>query len=129
MTNTTAHHKTTNVIVTKHLEKNTTYPIPLATRVIVGLTVGPAYGPTRQNQWARSYGDMAAHVSMTPPLRSHSHVAMWVHRLMVPLFRMVGHQPNCIGSAFFRKSIWHPSNFGKTRKIGLQQFGKPTWQK
>jgi hypothetical protein len=26
-------------------------------------------------------------------------------------------------------STWHLSNFGKTRKIGLQQFGKPTWQK
>jgi hypothetical protein len=29
----------------------------------------------------------------------------------------------------FGKSSWHPSNFGKTRKIGFQQFGKPTWQK
>jgi hypothetical protein len=29
----------------------------------------------------------------------------------------------------FGKSTWHPSNFGKTRKIGFQQFGKPTWQK
>jgi hypothetical protein len=29
----------------------------------------------------------------------------------------------------FDKSIWHLSNFAKTRKIGLQQFGKPTWQK
>jgi hypothetical protein len=28
----------------------------------------------------------------------------------------------------FGKSTWHPSNFGKTRKISLQQFGKPTWQ-
>jgi hypothetical protein len=30
-----------------------------------------------------------------------------------------------IGNRF----TWHPYNFGKTRKIGLQQFGKPTWQK
>jgi hypothetical protein len=29
----------------------------------------------------------------------------------------------------FGKSIWHPSNFGKTRKVTLQQFGKLTWQK
>jgi hypothetical protein len=29
----------------------------------------------------------------------------------------------------FGKSSWHPYNFGKTRKIGFQQFGKPTWQK
>jgi hypothetical protein len=29
----------------------------------------------------------------------------------------------------FSKSTWHPSNFGKTRKIGLQQFDKLTWQK
>jgi hypothetical protein len=29
----------------------------------------------------------------------------------------------------FGKSAWHPFNFGKTKKIGLQQFGKPTWQK
>jgi hypothetical protein len=29
----------------------------------------------------------------------------------------------------FGKSIWHPSNFGKTRKVALQQFGKLTWQK
>jgi hypothetical protein len=29
----------------------------------------------------------------------------------------------------FGKSTWHPSNFGKTRKIALQQFGKSTWQK
>jgi hypothetical protein len=28
----------------------------------------------------------------------------------------------------FGKPTWHPSNFGKTRKIGLQQFDKPTWQ-
>jgi hypothetical protein len=28
----------------------------------------------------------------------------------------------------FDKSTWHPSNFDKTRKIVLQQFGKPTWQ-
>jgi hypothetical protein len=27
----------------------------------------------------------------------------------------------------FGKSTWHPSNFGKTRKIGLQQIDKPTW--
>jgi hypothetical protein len=29
----------------------------------------------------------------------------------------------------FDKPTWHPYNFGKTRKIGLQQVGKPTWQK
>jgi hypothetical protein len=29
----------------------------------------------------------------------------------------------------FGKPTWHPYNFGKTRKIGLQQFDKPTWQK
>jgi hypothetical protein len=29
----------------------------------------------------------------------------------------------------FGKLTWHLSNFGKTRKIGLQKFGKPTWQK
>jgi hypothetical protein len=29
----------------------------------------------------------------------------------------------------FDKSTWHQSNFGKMRKYGLQQFGKPTWQK
>jgi hypothetical protein len=29
----------------------------------------------------------------------------------------------------FGKPTWHPYNFGKTRKIGLQQFGKATWQK
>jgi hypothetical protein len=29
----------------------------------------------------------------------------------------------------FGKSTWYPSNFGKTRKIGLQQVDKPTWQK
>jgi hypothetical protein len=29
----------------------------------------------------------------------------------------------------FVKPTWHPYNFGKTRKIGLQQFGKPTCQK
>jgi hypothetical protein len=29
----------------------------------------------------------------------------------------------------FGKPTWHPSNFGKTRKIGLQHFGKSTWQK
>jgi hypothetical protein len=29
----------------------------------------------------------------------------------------------------FGKPTWHPSKFGKTRKIGLQQFAKPTWQK
>jgi hypothetical protein len=27
----------------------------------------------------------------------------------------------------FGKSTCHPSNFVKTRKIVLQQFGKPTW--
>jgi hypothetical protein len=26
----------------------------------------------------------------------------------------------------FGKPTWHPYNFGKTRKICLQQFGKPT---
>jgi hypothetical protein len=26
----------------------------------------------------------------------------------------------------FGKSTWHPSNFDKTIKIGLQHFGKPT---
>jgi hypothetical protein len=26
-------------------------------------------------------------------------------------------------------ATWHLSDFGKTRKGGLQQFGKPTWQK
>jgi hypothetical protein len=26
----------------------------------------------------------------------------------------------------FGKLSWHPSNFGKIRKIGLQQFSKPT---
>jgi hypothetical protein len=26
----------------------------------------------------------------------------------------------------FGKPTWHSYNFGKTRKIGLQQFGKPT---
>jgi hypothetical protein len=29
----------------------------------------------------------------------------------------------------FGKSTWHPSNMAKTRKISLQQFDKPTWQK
>jgi hypothetical protein len=29
----------------------------------------------------------------------------------------------------FGKPTWHLYNFGKTRKIGLQQFGKSTWQK
>jgi hypothetical protein len=29
----------------------------------------------------------------------------------------------------FGKPTWHPSDFDKTRKIGLQQFDKPTWQK
>jgi hypothetical protein len=29
----------------------------------------------------------------------------------------------------FGKLSWHPSNFGKIRKISLQQFGKPTWRK
>jgi hypothetical protein len=29
----------------------------------------------------------------------------------------------------FDKLTWHSSNFGKTRKICLQQFGKQTWQK
>jgi hypothetical protein len=81
MTNTIARHGTIDVIVTKHLEKNKTYLVPLATHVILGPTVGPAYGPTRQNQWARSYADVAVHVSMTPPLRSHCHVEMWAHGL------------------------------------------------
>jgi hypothetical protein len=79
MTNTIVCHKTTDVIVTKHLEKNKTDLVPLATHVILGPTVGPAYGPTRQIQWARSYADMAVHISMTPLLRSHCHVEMWAH--------------------------------------------------
>jgi hypothetical protein len=29
----------------------------------------------------------------------------------------------------FGKLTRHPSNFGKTRKMGHQQFGRPTWQK
>jgi hypothetical protein len=29
----------------------------------------------------------------------------------------------------FGKITWNPSNFDKTIKIDLQQFGKPTWQK
>jgi hypothetical protein len=61
----------------KTSKKDKTDLVPLATHVILGPTVGPAYGPTRQNQWAWSYADMAVHVSMTPPLRSHYHVEMW----------------------------------------------------
>jgi hypothetical protein len=111
MTNTTVRHKTTDAIITKHLKKKTDL-VPLATHVILGPTVRPAYGPTRQNQWARSYADVAVHVSMTPPLRSYYHMEMWfrrlfflnsgrAHGLLVPLFRLVCHQPISIGSAYF----------------------------
>jgi hypothetical protein len=112
MTNTTGRHRTTNVIITKHIEKSKTNLVPLTTHVLVGPTVGPAYGPTRQNQWPRSYADVALHVSMTPPLWSHCHVEIWAHKLffenserahglLVPLFRLAGHQHISIGPAYF----------------------------
>jgi hypothetical protein len=116
MTNTTERHRTTDVIVTKHPKKNKTDLVRLARHVILGPTVGPAYDPTRQNQWAQSYADVAVHVSMTPPLRSHCHVEMWArelffkfgvtHELLVPLFRLVGHQPISIGPAYFAFQKW-----------------------
>jgi hypothetical protein len=60
--------------------------------------------------------------------------------VLLPTQLVIGVGPLPIESSLFRrhaleqlkqfgKSTWHLSNFGKTRKIGLQPFGKPTWQK
>jgi hypothetical protein len=64
--------------------------------------------------------------NVPPPAGVHKGGAHRIVQLAVTMSRRGSKQEQLQP---FGKSTWHPYNFGKTRKIGLQQFDKPTWQK
>jgi hypothetical protein len=83
-----------------------------------------------------------ASFDLNPALPFPKSNGLQLHLQLLPPFK--GQKENAIQNSKFKKkgnassgeylrqfdnSTCHPYNFGKTRKIGLQQFGKSTWQK